>query len=358
MEKLSEPKQVENVSTFIIEREIEFVSEGTICRGLFVRPDTNKPAPLIVLVHGLGGVYEMRLDSYARTFAAAGYAALTFDYRYFGRSDGNPRHLLEREYQQKDIDNSIAFGKALEGVDASKVILWGTSLGGGNMIDVSSRRKDIAASIVQGPFTDGLASAMKLSVFSLIEVSLIATVDLLSRLVGRPPVLVPLAGTYGTPALMTSEDTVQSVIKLFPRGSLFSGQLSKLFNRFAKKKITLTDNVNTSDLPEKYPISKFTGSVIFPSGTVLITGVSALFGLKIILWRPGKNLKKLSAPMFVCVCETDSVAPAKPTIKYASAAPMCEYKVYPYGHFDIYTDEPFEIITRDQLEFLKRVVPC
>jgi dienelactone hydrolase len=87
-----------------VEREVEFLSGGVVCRGLFVRPEAGPPAPLLVLVHGLGGVYEMRLDAFARRFAAAGYAALTFDYRYFGRSDGHPRHLLVREEQQRDIE--------------------------------------------------------------------------------------------------------------------------------------------------------------------------------------------------------------------------------------------------------------
>lgn len=341
----------------IIEKEIEFISEGTICRGLFVRPDITGTSPLIVIVHGLGGVYEMRLDAYARFFAAAGYASLTFDYRYFGRSDGKTRHWLVREFQQQDIESGIEFGKTLEGVDSSRIVLWGTSLGGGHIIDVSSRRKDIVGSIIQGPFTDGMASAMAISIPSIIGVTLFATADALARIFRLPPVLIPLAGTYGTPALMTAPDVVQSVLKLFPKGTIFSKQLSNLFNIFAKKKIKLGDNIALSDKPEKFPSARLTGSMILPSGTVLINGVSAIFGMKIMFWNPGKNLKKLNFPMLICVCETDSVAPAKQTLKHASAAPKCEVKVYPYGHFDIYTDEPFELITRDQLNFLGRIVP-
>lgn len=53
-----------------VECEVEFQSQGVTCRGVFVRPDSRAPSPLIVLGHGLGGVYEMRLDAYARTFAA------------------------------------------------------------------------------------------------------------------------------------------------------------------------------------------------------------------------------------------------------------------------------------------------
>lgn len=50
-----------------VEREVEFLSQGVRCRGLFVRPQAAVPAPLMILVTGLGGVYEMRLDFLART---------------------------------------------------------------------------------------------------------------------------------------------------------------------------------------------------------------------------------------------------------------------------------------------------
>lgn len=345
------------MSIAVQEREIEFTSQGTVCRGLFVRPATGQPAPLIVIAHGLGGIYEMRLDAYARRFAQAGYAALTFDYRYFGRSDGQPRHWLVREWQQEDIAAAIEHGKTLDGVDPQRVVLFGSSLAGGHMIDVTSARSDITATIIQGPFTDGLASGLALSIPSAIGVGLFAAWDAVSRVLRGKPVLVPLAGTRGTPALMTSSDVVQGVLKLFPQGTVLSARLSSHYHRFASQVIRLTANISTSDRPEPYAISHLTGSVILPSGTVLINGVSAIFGLKILFWRPGKKLQSLRSPMLVCVCDGDTVAPSKPTLRYALAAPRCETKVYPYGHFDIYTDEPFDLMTADQLAFLKRVVP-
>jgi dienelactone hydrolase len=340
-----------------VEQEVEFQSQGVTCRGLFVRPRSGEPAPLIVLAHGLGGVYEMRLDAYARTFADAGYAALTFDYRRFGRSDGHPRHLLVREHQQQDFEAAIDFGKTLAGVDPTRVVLWGTSLAGGHVIDIASRRGDLTASIIQGPFTDGMASTRAISLPSLLGLGFFITADVIARVLRLPPVLAPLAGTYGTPALMTKEDVLQSVLHLLPAGSRLSKRLSSLFQSFARNKIVLPATLSISDEPEEFPISRFTGSVRLPSGTVLISGVSAIFGLKIGFWRPGKNMQKLRAPMLVCVCEKDSVAPPATTIAYAQAAPACELRLYPYGHFDIYVGEPYERVTADQLEFLARVVP-
>lgn len=340
-----------------VEREVEFVSQGTICRGLFVRPEGPAAAPLIVLSHGLGGVYEMRLDAYARRFAQAGYAALTFDYRYFGRSEGLPRHSLAHAEQQRDIEAAVAFGKTLQGVDARRVVLWGTSLAGGHMIDVSSRRDDIAATIVQAPFTDGLASSLALSPLSALGVAAFVVADLVARMFGRPRVLVPLAAPPGLPALMTKPDVVGDVLALVPPGSQLSVRLSSLYQRFAARSIALGDNVSTSTRAEPCDVSPVIGSVIFPSGTALVNGVSASFGLEIVFWRPGKNLSRVRSPTLVCVCENDSVAPAKPTIAYAQKASRVELKLYPYNHFVIYRGEPFEHVFADQLEFLKRVVP-
>jgi len=341
----------------IVEREVEFSSQGEICRGLFVRPEGGGPAPLIVLGHGLGGVYEMRLDAFARRFAEVGYAALTFDYRRFGRSDGHPRHWLVREHQQQDFEAALDYGKTLDGVDASRVALWGTSLAGGHVLDIAARRSDLTASVIQGPFTDGIASTLAISLPSILGMGFFIAADVVARLLRRPPVLAPLAGTYGTPALMTNQDVVQTVLKLFPAGSKLSGRLSQLYRSFAQRKITLPPGMTLSDEPEQFPIASLTGSIRLPSGTVLITGVSAIFGMKIGFWRPGKNMAKLRAPMLVCVCERDSVAPPGPTTRYARAAQACTLLSYPYGHFDIYTDAPFEHVLADQIAFLHRVMP-
>lgn len=341
----------------IVEREVEFQSQGVTCRGLFVRPSDARPAPIVVLGHGLGGVYEMRLDAYARTLAEAGYAALTFDYRRFGRSDGHPRHWLVREHQQQDFEAAVDFGKTLDGVDPARVVLWGTSLAGGHVLDLAARRTDVTASIIQGPFTDGVASTARISLPSLLGLGVFIAADVLARLLRLPPVLAPLAGTYGMPALMTQEDVVETVLQLLPQGSQFSGRLSRLYQAVAQRKIKLPAGVSMSDAPEQFPISRLTGSVRLPSGTVLVAGVSAIFGFKIGFWRPGKNMRNLRAPMLVCVCERDSVAPPGPTIAYAQAAPLCELKSYPYGHFEIYTGKAYDEVTADQLAFLKRTVP-
>ena len=77
--------------------DVEFNAEGTTLRGWLYHPDgaeETTPVPGIVMAHGFSAVKEMYLDSFAEVFAAAGLAALVFDNRNFGASDGEPRHSI------------------------------------------------------------------------------------------------------------------------------------------------------------------------------------------------------------------------------------------------------------------------
>jgi quorum-quenching protein AidA len=82
--------------------------------------------------------------------------------------------------------------------------------------------------------------------------------------------------------------------------------------------------------------------------------VAARIGLRFIAYRPGRLATKISCPILFCVCETDSVAPAGATLRYAAKAPRGEVRTYPEGHFAIYVDDAFERVVADQLTFLDK----
>lgn len=83
------------------------------------------------MAHGLGATRTMRLAAFARRFVEAGYAALVFDYRHFGDSGGEPRQLLDIGRQLDDWQAAVRFARTLDDIDPTKVILWGSSFGGG-----------------------------------------------------------------------------------------------------------------------------------------------------------------------------------------------------------------------------------
>ncbi len=80
-------------------------------------------------------------------------------------------------------------------------------------------------------------------------------------------------------------------------------------------------------------------------------------GLRIPLRRPGRYAKRVQCPILFCVSESDTVAPAKATLRHARLAPNGQIRRYPAGHFDIYVGAPFERVISDQIAFLRRHVP-
>lgn len=286
--------------------DVQFASGDSLISAWLYRPANPGPAPLLVMAHGLGGVRTMRLDAYAQRFSAAGYACLVFDYRNFGDSEGRPRQLLDIGMQLADWAAAVAYARTLDGVDHSRIGLWGTSFGGGHVIATTARLPGIAAAVVQCPFTDGIASARTLSPLVTARITALAVLDLVAARLGKPPVMVPTVGKPGEVALMNAPDAYAGYLRLLPEGAEVRNE------------------------------------------------VAARIGLKIITYRPGRLTPKISCPILFCVCETDSVTPALPTLRHAAKAPRGEVRMYPEGHFAIYVDDAFERVVTDQLAFLDR----
>src|SRR4051812_43881941 len=286
--------------------DVAFPSSDDECRAWLFMPDAERP-PLVILGHGLGATREYGLAPYAQRFADAGIAALIFTYRHFGDSGGQPRQLLDIERQLGDWAAALAYARRLDGIDHDRIALWGTSFGGGHVIEAAARDlRGVAAVVSQCPFTDGFAATRAASPRSLATAMVPALRDELARLRKKPPALVPLVGAHGSAALMTSPDSELGYRALIPPGVHFEN------------------------------------------------GVSARFINRVGLYRPGRSARKVQAPILFCICDTDAVAPPETARRYAATAPRGEVKRYPIGHFDIYRGESFEAAVRDQTEFLVR----
>lgn len=289
--------------------DVRFPSGASECGAWLYLPEGEGPGPAIVLGHGLGAVKEMRLDAYAERFAAAGYVVLLFDYRHFGASGGQPRQLLDVGRQLEDWEAALAWVRAQPRVDPDRVAIFGSSFGGGHAILTAARDRRLAAAIAQCPFTDGPASAMTLGPVSTAKVSALAARDLLARLRGAEPVRVALAGAPGSAALMPTADALPGYLGLVP-----------------------------DDLD-------FTNAV------------AARVAMRVPTYRPGRATRRIAAPIMFCVCEGDTVAPARATLRHAARAPRGEIVRYPFGHFEIYQGDAFELAVADQLDFLRRHLP-
>ena len=138
--------------------DVLFLSGEVHCAAWLYQPERQEPHPVIIMAHGLGGTREMRLDAYAEKFCRAGYACLVFDYRHFGASEGQPRQLLDIAHQLQDWRSAVAYARTLDSLDATRVILWGSSFSGGHVLEVAAPDSPFAPAMVQGPFTDGPAA--------------------------------------------------------------------------------------------------------------------------------------------------------------------------------------------------------
>ncbi|MDQ1181856.1 alpha/beta hydrolase [Rhodococcus sp. SORGH_AS_0301] len=273
------------------------------------RESTGGGRPVIVMGHGLGGIKEMGLDAFARRFVAVGYLCLVFDYRHFGDSSGEPRQLLDIGTQLSDWAAAIAHARSLDAVDPDRVVVWGTSFGGGHAVIAAARDSRVAAAISQCPFTDGLASARAIPLPTAARVTGRAVRDAIGAKLGRPPVMIDTYGPPGSTSLMSSPDSVAGI------------------------------------------------TALIPPGVELRRDVAARFGLDIVRHFPGRRARAVRCPIFYAICERDSVAPPTPTQRYAARSPRAEIKMYDAGHFDIYVGADFERNIADQLDFLGRHVP-
>jgi dienelactone hydrolase len=152
--------------------------------------------PAIVLGHGLGGTKELKLDVYADKFNQIGYTCVAFDYRCNGESTGLPRGLIDFAEQQKDWHAVLAYVRELDFVDPERVGIFGTSFGGGHVIQVGSADERLKAVIAQCPFTDGIRSAFTVGASAIPKLTAISMRDTLFG-TDKHPVNVPLVGKPG-----------------------------------------------------------------------------------------------------------------------------------------------------------------
>ncbi len=266
-----------------------------------VETATSSGAPdataLIVMAHGMSGTRRDRLGAFAERFSAAGFAALVFDHRGFGDSDGEP-DLFEPARQLEDWRAAIAFGRSLPGIDGERVATFGSSMGGGNALAAAVEDERVAAAISQVPFLDIVLQTHRSSPRVTAKV-------LAAAARGRH---LPVLGEPNEAALLNAPGAAAGW-----RHVVAIGEDS-----------CWRDRISTGWLLGRP-------------------------------YRPGRKAAKLHCPWLVCVGEADRVARPGPAIAAAHRAPLGELRTYPgVDHFDIYDGPAHEALVADQLAFLHR----
>jgi uncharacterized protein len=132
-------------------REVEFTAGGLVLRGVLRTPGTAGPHPLVILAHGMGGLKEWTIPEVADALLDADIAALSFDYRNFGDSDGLPREEIDNPGQIEDWQSAITYAWTLPDIDNQRIGIWGTSLGGRNVLAVAALDRRVRCVYAQVP---------------------------------------------------------------------------------------------------------------------------------------------------------------------------------------------------------------
>jgi len=175
-------------------QDVEFDAEGVTLRGWLYLPEAHaEPAPVVVMAHGFSAVKEMYLDRFAEVFADAGLAALVFDNRSFGASDGEPRQEIDPWIQVRDYRHAITYASMRPELDAERIGVWGSSYSGGHVLAVGAIDRRVRCVVSQVPLISGHANFR-----ALVRADFIAgfreqfDADRAVRYRGEPPAMVPV----------------------------------------------------------------------------------------------------------------------------------------------------------------------
>ena len=119
-----------------MERSVAFFSGGSrLAADLYTPVDlpAYERRPGVVLCCGYTGVKNLYLDAMARRFAAAGFIALTFDYKGWGESEG-PRLRLAPYGRVEDAQAALTFLSIQPNVAVDRLGLYGISYGGSTAV--------------------------------------------------------------------------------------------------------------------------------------------------------------------------------------------------------------------------------
>lgn len=109
----------------------------------------TSPAPAVVLMHGWGGNASTLLPA-AQALHLAGYTVLLPESRNHGRSDRDSHSSLPCFAQ--DMDSALDWLKAQPGVDTTRLVALGHSVGGAAALLSASRRNDLCAVVSVAAF--------------------------------------------------------------------------------------------------------------------------------------------------------------------------------------------------------------
>jgi dienelactone hydrolase len=232
---VSEPRELSDGTRVL---DVRFPCAGESCAAWLYLPAGARP-PVVVMAHGFAGTRDVALPDFAQRFAAEGVAALVFDYRYFGASGGAPRQLIDPWQQLDDWRAAIAFARAREDVDGTRIAVWGSSQGGGHALIIAAEDPTLRAVVAQAPLVDTSmeGEATFYGVSWAVRLLFTAWADLATSFVGAEPVTLPALAASGEFGMIVDDAAHAAFERLVPPGSSYR-------NAVAARSILTYDSYN------------------------------------------------------------------------------------------------------------------
>jgi len=141
----------------MMEKDVSFYSDGYKLDATLYYPDDFQPDktyPAIIPNSGYNGFKQFYPKLFAEQFTKHGFICLGFDYRGFGKSEGQKGRVILDE-QVEDIRNAISFLSVQEGVDPDKLAILGWGMGASNVVRVAAADRRVKAVAALNGFYNG-----------------------------------------------------------------------------------------------------------------------------------------------------------------------------------------------------------
>lgn len=287
--------------------DVRFSVGDAECAGRLFRPGgANGPMPCVVMGTGFSCVRDQGLDAFAERLTDAGFAALAFDYRHWGASGGRPRSLMDSSRQREDLRAAISFVGGRDEVDSARIAMWGYSMGTGHIQSLAVDGVDVAAIVCIAPLLNTRSSLLHSGGWGHLAKLTVAGVRDMTRAWRRAdPYRIPAIGKPGSLAVINSPDAVPGMSAISPPGSIWRNEVCAR------------------------------------------VALSAPYEL-------GRKVRRIGCPALYCVFEDDDVNPPELGRRAAQHVPRGELRTYPGGHFALASEDIFDRVATDQIEFLRR----
>lgn len=139
----------------ITSKKIEFKSHGKKLTGNLYLPDSyngKSKLPAIIVTGAWTTVKEQMPKNYAEELVKKGYAALTFDFRGWGESEGGFKYVEDPIRKTQDIIEAVNFLSTREEIDPSKIAGLGVCASSGYMVRAYAETKKLKTIALVAPW--------------------------------------------------------------------------------------------------------------------------------------------------------------------------------------------------------------